>query len=82
MDDVKELAIQKQAFLNSDFGQKVSEAITLMHGQHHQKAEDEKLEPWRKAYHTERAAGIAEVISWFTADVALLEQGYFDKKDS
>jgi len=81
MDEVKEFAIQKKAFLESEFGQKAAEAINALYSQHHQKAEDITLEPWRKASHCDRAAAINEVISFFTTDVALLEAGYFDKKE-
>lgn len=80
-DEIKEFAVQKKAFLESDFGKRAAVAINELYGQHHQKAEDIGLEPWRKAYHSERAAGISEVISFFTSDVALLESGYFDKKE-
>lgn len=78
---LRELAIKKQAFLKSEFGQIAAAAISELQGNHLTMAQDEKLEPWRKAYHTERAAGIAEVINFFVNDVQWLEAGYFAEKE-
>lgn len=80
MEDLKALAYMKKEFLESPFGKIAAEKINELYGQHHQEAEKFGLEPWQKAYHSERAAGINEVISFFTTDVALLESGYFSEE--
>ena len=78
---LKEIALMKKAFLESEFGQYAAKEITMMHGQHHEQAEDIDTEPTKKAAHIDRAAGISEVIKFFTADVALLDSGYFNAKE-
>lgn len=78
--DVKALAHMKKEFLESPFGKIAAEKINELYGQHHQAAEKIDLKPWQKAYHSERAAGINEVISFFTTDVALLDAGYFNEE--
>lgn len=78
---LKEIAIMKKEFLNSEFGKYAAGKINELYGQHHSKAELFDLEPWKKAAHADRAAGVAEVISFFTSDVDLLEGGYFNKPE-
>lgn len=81
MVDVKALAHMKKEFLDSPFGKIAAEKINELYGSHHQAAEKMDLEPWQKAYHSERAAGINEVISFFTTDVVLLDQGSFNEEE-
>lgn len=79
--DVKQLAMMKQEFIKSDFGTIAAEQINAMIGRHLADAQKPDLEPWQKAYHVERAGAIQEVITWFTADVALLEAGGFKDEE-
>lgn len=79
--DVKQLAMMKQEFIKSAFGEKAAEEINAMVGRHLAAAQKPGLRPWQKAYAVERAAAIQEVITWFTSDVALLEAGYFKDEE-
>lgn len=76
---IKQVAEMKKAFLESDFGKFVAQKITVIHGDLHEKAENESDRDKRVSY-LDRAVGVTEVIRFFTADVALLDQGYFDEK--
>jgi hypothetical protein len=78
--DVKQLAMLKRDFLESDFGKIAAQEINNLLQLHYQNAQGDDLEPWKKAYHIERAAGIQEVITWFTADISALEAGMFNEE--
>lgn len=75
---LKEIAEMKQAFLKSEFGQLVAQKITEIHGGFHEDAEKAATME-QKASLIDKAAGVNEVIRFFTSDVALLEQGYFEE---
>jgi hypothetical protein len=76
---LKQVAEMKKAFIESDFGKFVAQKITEIHGDLHQKAENAATNA-EKVTCIDKAAGVNEVIRFFTADVALLDQGYFDEK--
>jgi very-short-patch-repair endonuclease len=76
---LKQIAEMKKDFLESDFGKLAAKKITELHGQMHEKAEQSD-DPATQSRELNKAAGVSEVIRFFTADVALLEQGYFDEE--
>ncbi len=79
--DPKQLAMMKREFLESPFGKIAAVQINELISQNFQKAQKPDIEPWKKAYLVERAAGIQDVITWFTADVAFLEAGGFKEEE-
>lgn len=76
---LKQVAMMKKEFLSSTFGQYAAEKINELYGDLHGRAED-AVTAEQKATYVDRAAGIKTVIQFFTADIELLDQGYFDEK--
>ena len=76
---IKQIAEMKKQFINSDFGKYAAQKITEIHGRHHEDAENAATMEQQAAY-VNKASGVSDVIRFFTADVALLDQGYFEEK--
>ncbi|HJQ07988.1 MAG TPA: hypothetical protein VJ836_00740 [Candidatus Saccharimonadales bacterium] len=77
---LKQVAEMKKEFLDSEFGKLCAQKITEIHGHLHELAEDAATNDLKVTY-IDRAYGVNQVIRFFTADVALLEQGYFNEKE-
>jgi hypothetical protein len=76
---LKQVAEMKKAFIESDFGKYTARKITEMHGSLHEKAESAVTSEQKVAY-VDQAAGITQVIAFFTGDVAALDAGMLDEK--
>jgi hypothetical protein len=76
---LKQIAEMKKAFVESEFGKYAAQEITKIHGGFHEDAEKATTGE-QKAACVDRAYGVTQIIRFFTADVALLDQGYFDEK--
>lgn len=76
---LKQIAEMKKAFVESEFGKYAAQKITEIHGDLHEKAESAPTNDLKATY-IDRASGVTDIIRFFTADVALLNQGYFDEK--
>lgn len=76
---LKQVAEMKKVFLESEFGKYAAQKITEIHGGFHEDAEGAATSELKATY-VDRAYGVNQVIRFFTADVALLNQGYFDEK--
>lgn len=79
---LKQIAEMKKAFIESEFGKLAAQKITEIHGNFHEDAEKATTME-QKASFIDKASGVSDVIRFFTSDVALLDQGYFeDKKEA
>jgi len=78
---LKQIAEMKKAFVESEFGKFAAQKITEIHGSLHEKAENAPPHDQNtRASYLDQAKGVSEIIRFFTSDVALLNQGYFDEK--
>jgi hypothetical protein len=76
---LKQIAEMKKMFIESEFGKYAAQRITEMHGNLHEQAESAATNDLKATY-IDRARGVSDVIRFFTSDVALLDQGYFEEK--
>jgi hypothetical protein len=76
---LKQIAEMKKAFIDSEFGKFAAQRITAIHGDLHEKAENATTSELKATY-VDRAAGVSQVIRFFTADVVALDAGMLDEK--
>ena len=77
---LRQIAEMKKEFVNSAFGKFAAMRINEIYGDLHGRAESAESAE-RQARYVNQAAGVNLIISFFTADVELLEQGYFNEKE-